>query len=183
MFAIDSETRLKLEKQEKHNWIFTPSRHTIWYRRCFNVMCPLGWLKYLHTYEAPRTYIYNRDYPNNYFKHPSKHFHLLRQLLFSSRTIIRLWPWSRDITGLGLLTNRLATSGKQRPVDVVKVECPPGWGFRTCGDWLILKVSLTSVIILLVNNSESSGKPSKLRDIMRSWSQSEYGSRWEPKLS
>ena len=41
-----------------------------------------------------------------------------------TRIRIRMWPWPRDITGLGLLTSRLVTSGKQRPVDAAQVVRP-----------------------------------------------------------
>ena len=46
-------------------------------------------------------------------------FHLLWQFWFSWITVIRLWPWPHGVTGFGLLTTRLATSGKQRPIDVM----------------------------------------------------------------
>ena len=56
---------------------------------------------------------------------PKKIFRLLWQFQFSSRTIIRLWPWlDRDFNGLGLLTTRLVPTGKQRPVDIAQVVCP-----------------------------------------------------------
>ena len=47
----------------------------------------------------------------------------LWQFQFSSRTIIRLWPWLGDVTGLGLITTRLRTCGKQRPAEVTQVVC------------------------------------------------------------
>ena len=50
--------------------------------------------------------------------------HLLWLSRVSSRTIIRLWHWLRDVTGHGLLTTRLVASGKQMPVDVAQVVYP-----------------------------------------------------------
>ena len=41
---------------------------------------------------------------------PKTNFHLLWQFLFSWRPIIRLWPWPRDVTGLGLLNTSLVTN-------------------------------------------------------------------------
>ena len=56
--------------------------------------------------------------------YPNKDFPFLWQFLVSSRTIMRLWHWTRDDTGIGLLITRLVTRGKQRPADVAGVVCP-----------------------------------------------------------
>ena len=51
----------------------------------------------------------------------------------------------RDVTGLGLLTTRLVSCGKQRPAVVAQIICPWFW-FMTCGDCLILMASMTCIV-------------------------------------
>ena len=52
-----------------------------------------------------------------------KEFHLLWQFLFSWIIIIKLWSWPCDITGLGLLTTRQISSGKQISLHREKIKC------------------------------------------------------------
>ena len=78
-------------------------------------------------------------------------FHLLWQLRFSSRTIIRLWPRPGVGTGLGLLTARLITSGEQKPLFTTSNQ-PSGKQSKSRGITRSRSQSETSLVVSSPNS-------------------------------